>query len=148
MRKENQTGTLLLEVLMGAAVLAIGILACLRIFSASIYSSGRLMHNQQILATMDSALFDLFLDPLTFDSSKQGTLRTDDPLLAAQLQIEPMVKPVTEEDKKAGKAIVPQLKNLLSIEFNKVRFIAKYGKQPSEQEREFYLFSYGKRKKI
>ena len=148
MGKENQAGTLLLEVLMGAAVLAIGILACLRIFSASIYSSERLMHDQKILAAMDNALFEMFLDPLAFDSNKQGTLRTDDPLLTAQLQIEPMVKLETDESKKAGEKVAPQLKNFFSIEFNKVRFMAKYGKQPSEQEREFYLFSYGKRKKI
>lgn len=64
---KKNSGALLLEVLVAATVLSIGILACLNIFSSAIHASNKAIYSEKAQAFLDQVLFESFLDPTSVD---------------------------------------------------------------------------------
>ncbi len=143
MLKSKHRGSLLLEVLIATGILAMGILACLRIFSASIDSTQRLVRNQKLNQIMDGALFNWFLNPTGFNPEKAGNLHSEDSLITIKVRSESLSDAVNNDTKKSG---VVQLQGQNSVEFFKTTFTPKYGRT-SLNEEEAFLFTYGRRKK-
>ena len=154
----NERGALLLEVLIAASVLAIGILACLNIFSASLGASQKTADFGSMEQLLDQAFFERFLDPAGVDL-ETGTfpVESSEKLpFSAQLRVKSMREDENTENKeKAGKTAgnqpkppTPKPQQPVRQEFFDVTFVAERNKdQKPVSKFHAFLFRYGQSKK-
>lgn len=154
----SKRGSLLLEVLIAASILSIGILSTLNIFSSAISASNKLIQNQKISEIMDGTLYEKFLNPADLDLAT-GTVPVDmkeNKLFFARLEVESMSEEKKEEDnqdpkKKEGEKKPEEIKikipRLLNVEFFNAHFLAGYTHNPKPfYEAPVFLFRYGPKK--
>lgn len=152
MKSNKQRGSLLLEVLIAATVLSIGILSCLNIFSSAIHATSRVYEASVAWSYMDQALFQYFLDPTSVNLEPgERTLPHDGKSnLRPRLKVESLKTPETvsnkEKDSKTQKPPAANASNA-ATEFYKTNFIAERNGGKIKYEFKQILFSYGKKKK-
>ena len=146
-------GVLLLEVLIGATVLSVGILACLHIFSGAIHASQQSLQTEKMQNLLNQTLFEWFLDPTSFDASGESTIDSGDPLIQARIRVESLSQPEQAEDQVKDKSqnedkskTTSKLVKPSNVEFFKVTFLGKYQNQKSSREYNTCVFRYGLKK--
>ncbi|MBI4388011.1 MAG: hypothetical protein HY582_03095 [Candidatus Omnitrophica bacterium] len=144
-------GALLLEVLIAAAVLSIGVLACLNIFSSSIYTASRVKETNMILKWYGETLFEHFLDPsgvnlevgtrmLPLDSKIPYDVRFS----TRSLNKEEMI---TEDGKEVPQQIPQIVQQPWDVEFFDTTFSVDAKKRKSHTQFEQVLFRYDQQRR-
>lgn len=154
-------GALLLEVLVAATVLSIGILACLNIFSAAIYTSTRSSDRNVVGSLMDQAFFDWFVDPTSvgLETGSQTLPVEGDEAFKVRLDVR-LLNPEESEAAEQGSQSKQTLKDTQSaaaagrivkvlvsvpVEFFETKFVAERSQGAGSYEFNQVLYRYGKK---
>ena len=141
-RRWIKKGSLLLEVLISTALLAVGLLACLRIFSESSYSLQKLRTNEKVVQAMKDDSFGWFLNPASFSVPATDNMSSRDSLFQKSIQATALPRLQDQNNGKNTKNPLMML-NPTSLKFYEITFSIKPGKRESEHERKYYVFHYG-----
>lgn len=149
MRRIN--GTLLLEVLVAAAVLSIGILACLNVFSSSIYAGSRLKEVGMVGRWRDETFFEQFLDPTGVSLETGGrTLPTEQKVPYEARILTELMNP-EEETVPEGQENPPTIHRVVqqpwSVEFFDTKFTVDATKRKSHYQFNQILFRYDQQRR-
>jgi len=157
LRLRPQTGALLLEVLIAVTILSVGVLANLRIFSASITASKHIRELNSIRAELDQVFFDWYLDPSGFelaDGVVVDSNRKFEKKYRSSIEVQSMT-PLEDEEEENSEGENPEKKRQgpnrnqkEKMEFFQVRFAAERlsGKQIYEFHGMVFQYSQTKRR--
>ena len=138
----EKKGSLLLEVLISTVLLTVGLLACLRVFSASSYSSQRLQTDEKIIDAMGEASFSWFLNPATFSSASAENMSSRDSAFEKKIQATLLPRLTDKTNQNEAKSPLVML-NPTSLKFYEINVSIKPDKKTPQYERKFYVFRYG-----
>lgn len=138
----GKKGSLLLEVLISTALLVVGLLACLRVFSASSYSSQRLQTDEKIINATRELSFSWFLNPADFSSAATENMSSRDSALEKKVQVTLLPRLTDETDQNKRQNPLAML-NSTSLKFYEINFTMRPDKKRSQYEQKFYVFRYG-----
>ena len=151
-KTHRQTGALLIEALIAATILAVGIVTSLKVFSGALFVSDRSMKMSQAYQLLDDQFFGWFLDPSSFDpNSTKGSLADSNQKirLDAQVSLQKLQPPVPDEKKQSeskDQNFQPPMQIANEIEFYEASYRITGAKQRSVFQNLFYLVQYGKPK--
>jgi len=146
-------GALLIEALIATMILAIGVVASLRVFSGALSASSRSMKTREVHRILNDQIFGWFLDPTAFDSSAVDVMpkSAEAAKMASQVSVQKLQPAPKEKEDEQDEKIqsLPQSRTAVTkdVEFYEVNFEVSDSRKKYLFQHFFYLSQYGKQKK-
>lgn len=145
-------GALLIEALIATTILAVGVVASLRVFSGSLSASNRSIKTRQVHQVLNDQIFKWFLDPTSFDTENpnyapQTTGKNNLNSQYSFVKLEPVLSQDESRDDDSDKEAPAQRPleqpSLSQVQFYQVSMQVVSSNQKREYQNFFYLAQYG-----